>query len=264
MATKTKASSTSSKAKTKKSTASIAERIDALSNLQKIDSEIDRIRTIRGELPLEVEELEADIEGLEKKLTRLEEELDGINTDISNRKNEQKDAQLAIDAYKEKQNNVRNNREFESLNKEIEFQELEVQLHDKKIKEAKAQIEHKKEVIVEVQEEIKARKEHLETKKSELDSIIAETEEEEEKLQKKSDKARKSLDDHLQIAYDRLRKSSKNGLAVVPIDRDACGGCFSRIPPQIQIDIQQQKKIIACENCGRIIIPSEEEATTEK
>lgn len=260
MATKktaeTKAKKSATKTKAKK-TATVAERIEALTNLQKVDSEIDRILIIRGELPLEVEDLEAEIEGFEKRINKLKEELKEVETEISDRENGKKDAQLAIDAYKEKQNNVRNNREYESLSREIEYQELEKQLHDKRIAEAKVAIANKKEVIAEVNDGLKARKENLKFKKSELDSIIAETEKDEEKLLKKSERARKKLDDHLQTAYNRLRTSARNGLAVVPIDRDACGGCFSRIPPQRQIDIQQLKKIIACENCGRIIVPSE-------
>ncbi|HLV41410.1 MAG TPA: C4-type zinc ribbon domain-containing protein [Brumimicrobium sp.] len=250
------------KAKAKSST-TVAERLEALENLQKIDSEIDRILTIRGELPLEVEDLEADIEGLEKRVEKLTGELKDIETDISNRKNEQKDAQAAILAYKEKQNNVRNNREFESLSKEIEYQELEIQLHDKRSKEAKFTIESKKEVIKEVEDRLTGRKKDLKAKKAELENIIAETEKEEEKLNKKSEKAMKQLDDHLRAAYARLRTSAKNGLAVVPVDRDSCGGCFNRIPPQRQLDIVQKKKIIICEHCGRILIPGEEAEAVE-
>lgn len=248
---------TKSTAKTK---LSVAERLEALVNLQEIHSEIDRILTIRGELPLEVEDLEADVEGLEKRIEKLNDELKEFETEISNRKNEQKDAVAAIAQYKEKQNNVRNNREFESLNKEIEYQELDIQLHDKRIKEAKAQIEHKKVVLEEVKEQLGGRKIDLEAKNAELKTIVAETEKDEAKLQKKADKAYKQLDDHLKAAYDRLRGSMKNGLAVVPIDRDSCGGCFNKIPPQRQIDIIQKKKIIACEHCGRILTPGEEHA----
>ena len=250
------------KAKAKSST-TVAERLEALANLQQIDSEIDRLLTIRGELPLEVEDLEADIEGLEKRVEKLTGELKVIETDISDRKNEQKDAQAAILQYKEKQNNVRNNREFESLSKEIEYQELEIQLHEKRAKEAKAQIAHKKVVIDEVQEKLTGRKTDLTVKKAELENIIAETEKDEEKLNKKSEKAMKLLDDHLKTAYQRLRSSAKNGLAVVPVDRDSCGGCFNRIPPQRQLDIVQKKKIIICEHCGRILIPGEEDVVED-
>jgi predicted nucleic acid-binding Zn-ribbon protein len=247
MATKSKA----------KSASTVAERLDALSNLQRIDSEIDRLLTVRGELPLEVEDLEDEISGLQTRINKLTDELNEIETEISDRKNAQKDAQAAIIGYKEKQNNVRNNREFESLSKEIEYQELEIQLHEKKSKEAKYRAEQKKEVLDEAIAKVDKRKEDLVAKKSELDAIVAETEKDEEKLKKQSEKAKKKIDDHLQTAYDRLRENAKNGLAVVPVDRNSCGGCFNRIPPQRQLDIVQKKKIIVCEHCGRILVPSE-------
>ena len=241
-----------------KKTASVEEKLTALANLQKIDSEIDRLLIVRGELPLEVEDLEAEIQGLETRFNKIKDELEEIETEISDRKNAQKDAQTAILAYKEKQNNVRNNREFESLAKEIEFQELEIKLHDKKAKEAEARIENKKEVLTETEERLNLRKGDLEKKKSELEAIITETKKDEDKLIKESDKAKTKIDEHLLNAYERIRKSSKNGLAVVPVDRDACGGCFNRIPPQKQLDIVQRKRIIVCEHCGRILIPGEE------
>jgi predicted nucleic acid-binding Zn-ribbon protein len=247
MATKSKA----------KSVSTVAERLDALSNLQRIDSEIDRLLTVRGELPLEVEDLEDEISGLQTRINKLTDELNEIETEISDRKNAQKDAQAAILGYKEKQNNVRNNREFESLSKEIEYQELEIQLHEKKSKEAKYRAEQKKEVLDEAIAKVDKRKEDLGAKKSELDAIVAETEKDEEKLRKQSEKAKKKIDDHLQTAYDRLRENAKNGLAVVPVDRNSCGGCFNRIPPQRQLDIVQKKKIIVCEHCGRILVPAE-------
>lgn len=242
-----------------KKTSTVAEKLDALVSLQRIDSEIDRLLTIRGELPLEVQDLEDEIQGLAKRISNLEEELKDIETEISDRKIAQKEAQEAIISYKEKQKNVRNNREFESLSKEIEFQELEIQLHEKKSKEASYRAEKKKEVLTETQERIELRKKDLETKQKELNDIVAETQKDEEKLLKESEKAKKSIDDHLLQAYDRLRTNFKNGLAVVPIDRDACGGCFNRIPPQRQLDIVQRKKIIVCEHCGRILVPQTEE-----
>lgn len=243
-----------SKAKT---TVSVAERLDALTNLQRIDSEIDRIITVRGELPLEVEDLEDEITGLETRINNLTQELDDIQTEIVDRKNAQKDAQAAIIAYKAKQENVRNNREFESISKEIEYQELEIQLHEKKSKEAVFRAESKKEVLDEAKERLAMRQGDLDVKKAELDEIIAETEKDVERLNKESDKAKKNIDDHLLQAYDRLRSSAKNGLAVVPVDRDSCGGCFNRIPPQKQLDIVQRKRIIVCEHCGRILVPAE-------
>lgn len=250
------------KSKAKKN-ATVAERLDALTNLQRIDSEIDRLLTVRGELPLEVEDLEDELEGLDKRVQKLTQELEEIETEITDRKNAQKDAQAAILSYKEKQNNVRNNREYESISKEIEFQELEIQLHEKKSKDAAFRAEKKKEALEETKERYEVRKSDLDTKKKELDAIVAETEKDEEKLLKESEKAKKKIDEHLQAAYDRLRSSSKNGLAVVPVDRDSCGGCFNRIPPQKQLDIIQKKRIIVCEHCGRILVPGEENGAPE-
>lgn len=250
MATKSKA----------KNTSTVAEKLDALVNLQRIDSEIDRLLTIRGELPLEVQDLEDEIHGLTTRVSNLEAELKEIETEISDRKIAQKEAQEAIIGYKEKQNNVRNNREFESLSKEIEFQELEIQLHEKKSKEAAYRLEKKKEALEEAKERVENRQKDLEAKQGELDAIISETQKDEAKLRKESDKAKTNIDDHLIQAYDRLRTNFKNGLAVVAIDRDACGGCFNRIPPQRQLDIVQRKKIIVCEHCGRVLVPQSEEA----
>lgn len=246
MATKTKEVST------------IAEKLEALTKLQGIDSEIDRIRTIRGELPLEVQDLEDELEGLETRMNKLQSELSEVETEITDRKNAQKDSQTAIAAYKKKQDNVRNNREYESLSKEIEFQELEIKLNDKKIVEAQVRIEQKKEILDEAKDRFERRKGDLGAKKDELDAIIAETQKDEEKLEKNSTKAQKKIDQRLLRAYTRLRENSKNGLAVVPIDRDSCGGCFNRIPAQRQMDIQTKRKIISCEHCGRILVPAEE------
>lgn len=240
--------------KAKKNEASIAEKLDALFNLQKIDSEIDRIRTIRGELPLEVEDLEDEIEGLSTRVEKLEGELSDAESAIAGYKNTIKEATAAIEKYKEQQNNVRNNREYESLSKEIEFQTLEIQLSEKRIKEAKFDIENKKEVVTTVKETLVRRKGDLDAKKGELDEIVAETQKDEEDLVKKSEKARQSIDDRLLSAYERLRSNSRNGLAVVPIERDSCGGCFNKIPPQRQMDIQAKKKVIVCEHCGRILV----------
>jgi len=247
-------------AKSKAKTSTVAEKLDALINLQRIDSEIDRLHTVRGELPLEVEDLEDELHGLQKRIENLSQELADIEEEISDKKNAQKDAQTAILAYKEKQNNVRNNREFESLDKEIEFQELEIKVLEKKSKEAAYKAEKKQEVLAEAKERFEVRQKDLEVKKQELDAIVAETQKDEEKLEKESVKAKKKIDDHLIVAYERLRSNARNGLAVVPVDRDACGGCFNRIPPQRQIDIEQRKKIIVCEHCGRILVPAEEVA----
>ncbi len=244
---------------TKKKETSIEAKMDALYQLQLIDSEIDRIRTIRGELPLEVQDLEDEMAGLETRVSNLKEEIKEIETEIADRKNAVKDSELAISKYKEQHDKVRNNREFESLAKEIEYQELEIKLHDKKSKEAKLRIASKKEVLDEAIERMNFRAVDLKTKKAELDEIVAETQKDEEKLQKKSDEAKKAIDERLITAYERLRGNSKNGLAVVTVQRDACGGCFNQIPPQRQLDIATKRKVIVCEHCGRILVPEPEE-----
>ena len=236
----------------------VAEKLDALYELQKIDSEIDRIRTIRGELPLEVQDLEDELHGLETRINKIAEEAKELDTEVVDRKNAIKDAETAIAKYKDQQNNVRNNREFESLAKEIEFQELEIKLHDKKGKEAKLRVVNKKELLEEAKERFEFRKGDLNTKQAELDEIVGETKKEEDALLKKSEDAKKKIDTRLVFAYNRLRDNAKNGLAVVPVDRDACGGCFNKIPPQRQLDIQAKKKVLVCEHCGRILVPSEE------
>ncbi len=246
------------KASTKETT--IAEKLDALYALQKIDSQIDKIRTVRGELPLEVQDLEDEIEGLETRIKKMQDEAKELETEVTDRKNAIKDSETAIAKFKEQQNNVRNNREFESLAKEIEFQDLEMKLHDKRIKEAKAKIASKKEVLDEAKERLEMRKGDLKEKKGELDEIVAETQKEEETLLEASNKAKAAIDDRLIAAYDRLRTNAKNGLAVVGVDRDSCGGCFNKIPPQRQLDIQTKRKVIVCEHCGRILVPTTEEA----
>jgi predicted nucleic acid-binding Zn-ribbon protein len=243
-----------------KKEATVAEKLDSLYNLQLIDSEIDRIRTVRGELPLEVQDLEDELAGLDTRIAKMEDEINALDTDVSDRKNANKEAEAAIAKYKEQQNNVRNNREFESISKEVEYQELEIKLNEKRSKEAKAKVAHKKEVLSEAIERRGLRSQDLDAKTAELDEIIAETQTQEEKLIKKSKAALKSLDTRLGNAYTRLRNNAKNGLAVVPVDRDSCGGCFNKIPPQRQLDIHTKKKVIACEHCGRILVPSQETA----
>lgn len=238
---------------------SVAEKLDALFELQKIDSEIDRIRTVRGELPLEVQDLEDELVGLETRLKKLQDEIKDVDQEALDRKNAIKDAEAAIAKYKEQQNNVRNNREFESLDKEIEFQTLEIKLHEKRIKEAKFAMSGKKEAMEEAKARLDLRKGDLATKKAELDEIINETQKDEDVLTEKSNKAKSLIDDRLVIAYTRLRENAKNGLAVVPIDRDSCGGCFNKIPPQRQLDIQSKRKVIVCEHCGRILVPTQED-----
>jgi predicted nucleic acid-binding Zn-ribbon protein len=224
--------------------------------LQKIDSQIDKIRTVRGELPLEVQDLEDEIEGLETRINKMQDEVRELDTEVIDRKNAMKDAEIAIAKFKEQQNNVRNNREFESLDKEIEFQELEIKLHEKRSKEAKIKVISKKEVLDEAKTRLDFRKGDLSVKKAELDEIVGETQKEEEALIAKSEKAKAAIDQRLITAYDRLRTNAKNGLAVVGVDRDSCGGCFNKIPPQRQLDIESKRKVIVCEHCGRILVPA--------
>ncbi len=242
-------------AKAAKKEIGVAEKLDALFELQKIDSEIDKIRTIRGELPLEVQDLEDEVAGLQTRISNFESELKELETEISDRKNASKESESAIAKYKEQQNNVRNNREYDSLSKEIEFQELEIKLHEKKSKEAKFKMESKVEVVESAKTQLEFRINDLATKKAELDAIIAETQVDEDRLLKSSENAKKNIEERLLFAYDRLRTNAKNGLAVVSVDRDACGGCFNKIPAQRQLDIETKKKIIVCEHCGRILYP---------
>jgi len=236
---------------------SVEEKLTALYNLQKIDSEIDRIRTIRGELPLEVQDLEDDIAGLETRLQNLTDEVNAFEDAIVQRKNMITDALAAIKKYEAQQGKVRNNREFDSLNKEIEFQNLEIQLCEKKMNEFKANIEAKNELIEVAKGNLSDRKKDLEAKKAELAGIIEETEKDEEKLVKQSKDAEKVIEERLLSAYKRIRGSSRNGLAVVKVERNACGGCFNLIPPQRQLDISLRKKIIVCEHCGRVLVDPE-------
>ena len=240
-----------------KKEATIAEKLDALFELQKIDSEIDRIRTIRGELPLEVQDLEDEISGLNTRIAKINEEIKEVETEISDRKQASKDSETAISKYKEQQNNVRNNREFESLSKEIEFQELEIKLNEKKSKEAKFKIEGKKELLSDATDRLTMKNEDLASKKAELDAIVSETQKDEDKLIKSSEVAKKKIESRLIFAYSRLRENAKNGLAVVQVMRGSCGGCFNKIPPQRQLDIVTKRKIIVCEHCGRILVPVE-------
>lgn len=234
--------------------ASVEEKLSALYELQSIDSKIDKIRTVRGELPLEIKDLEDSVEQLATRLEKMQEEMRQSETIISDKKNLMKDAESAIKKYKSQQNKVRNNREYESLTKEIEFQTLEIQLAERKIKEYKASLTAKKEQIELQEEELKERKSRLKEKQGELDEIIAETEKEETALLKKSKTAEDKIEERLLNAYKRIRSNTRNGLAVVPIERDACGGCYSKIPPQRQLDIKLHKKLIVCEHCGRVLV----------
>ncbi|MEZ4852694.1 zinc ribbon domain-containing protein [Flavobacterium sp.] len=239
-------------AKTKELT--VEDKLKALYSLQLIDSKIDEIRSVRGELPLEVEDLEAEVEGLTKRLEKLKLELDDVDHQVKEKKNAIDEHKAAIKKYKDQQNNVRNNREYNSLSKEIEFQELEIQLAEKHIKEMKASIEHKKEVVSQTKEKLDSKQTHLKHKKGELKDIMSETEKEEELLLKKSDEFQKQIEDRLLSAYKRIRENVRNGLAVVSIERGASAGSFFTIPPQTQMEIAGRKKIITDEHSGRILV----------
>jgi predicted nucleic acid-binding Zn-ribbon protein len=245
------------KTKSHESEISVEERLRALYGLQLVDSEIDKIKTLRGELPLEVQDLEDEIAGLETRLGNLKEEVITLEKSVSKKNNEITDAEALIKKYEEQQKNVRNNREFDSLSKEIEYQNLEIELFNKKIKEFNFLIEEKKLVIADSEVTLAERKTDLENKKSELDEIISDTQKEEEGLYKKSARVQTIIEDRLLTAYKRIRSNARNGLAVVPVQRDACGGCFNQIPPQRQLDIKSRKKIIVCEYCGRILVDDE-------
>ena len=245
------------KAKAHESEISVEERLRALYSLQLVDSEIDKIKTLRGELPLEVQDLEDEIAGLETRLGNLKEEVVVLEKSVDKKNIEITESEALIKKYEEQQKNVRNNREFDSLSKEIEYQNLEIELYNKKIREFNSQIEEKKVVIAESEATLADRQTDLDNKKSELDEIISDTQKEEEGLYKKLDKVQLIIEDRLLTAYKRIRSNARNGLAVVPVQRDACGGCFNQIPPQRQLDIKSRKKIIVCEYCGRILVDDE-------
>ncbi len=245
------------KTKTHDAEIPVEDRLRALYSLQLVDSEIDKIKILRGELPLEVQDLEDDIAGLETRLGNLKDEVTSVEKSIQKKHGEITDAEALIKKYEEQQKNVRNNREFDSLSKEIEYQNLEIELLNKKIKEFQVTVEEKKAVIQESEATLNERKIDLENKRSELDEIISDTQKEEEGLYKKLDKVQGIIEERLLTAYKRIRSNARNGLAVVPVQRDACGGCFNQIPPQRQLDIKSRKKIIVCEYCGRILVDDE-------
>ena len=243
----------------KKETAdlSIEEKLKNLYELQTMLSEIDKIKTLRGELPLEVQDLEDELEGLATRIEKIRGEINDLNADIATRKQNIETCNASITKYSDQLNNVRNNREYESLSKEIEYQTLDVQLNEKRIKEAQSAIEHKNEEITHCTDLMEERRADLDMKKSELDEIISETKAEEEKLRERAKALEATIEPRLLLAFKRSRKNSRNGLGIVYVQRDACGGCFNKIPPQRQLDIRMRKKIIVCEYCGRIMIDPE-------
>lgn len=232
----------------------VEEKLRALYDLQLIDSRIDEIKNVRGELPLEVQDLEDEVAGMNTRMEKLKADLEVIEDDIKAKKNSIETSKDYIKKYTAQQDNVRNNREFNALSKEVEFQELEIQLAEKHIKEYKAQIEQKNAVIEETQSRLGAREDHLKHKQGELNEILSETKKEEESLIKQSEKYEKQIEDRLVNAYKRIRGNVKNGLAVVPVERGASGGSFFTIPPQVQAEIASRKKIITDEHSGRILV----------
>ena len=226
----------------------------ALYELQKIDSQIDEINKVKGELPLEVQDLEDELAGLNTRIENINAEIEELNSLTRQRKREVDQAKIMIGNYKEQQNNVRNNREFDAINKEIEYQELEIELAEKRLKEYALQTKNKKAVIDDTTALIEERTIDYKAKKEELDSIETETAQQVAELMAKAEQAKQHIDERLLAAYNRIRSNVRNGLAVVTVTRDACGGCFNRIPPQRQADIRQGKKFIVCEYCGRILV----------
>lgn len=241
----------------KKKEVSVEQKLRDLYDLQLVDSRKDKIRNMRGELPLEVEDLEDEVAGLTKRIEKMQIALEEIDTKIKDKKIFISETEDRIKKYKKQQENVRNNREFDALSKEIEYQELEIELAEKHIKEFYAQTEHKKEVLEEKQKEIDEKQNHLNHKKSELENILKETEKEEKALEKESEKLKDKIEDRLVKAYERIRASVKNGLALVTIERGASGGSFFTIPPQVQAEIAARRRIITDEHSGRILVDQE-------
>ncbi|MEY3873382.1 MAG: hypothetical protein RL363_103 [Bacteroidota bacterium] len=241
---------------------SVEEKLVNLYKLQTVDSKIDEIEVLRGELPMEVKDLEDEVQGLLNRQTRIEEEINGITEFIESKKEAIKESEALLVKYEQQSENVKNNREFEAINKEIEMQGLEIKLAEKHIRDANEELGEKIKVLDAAKKTIAVKDGVLQHKKGELEKIIADTEIEEKELRAKSADARGHIDERLLYSYDRIRSSYRNGLAVVTVERDACGGCFNSIPPQRQSEIRLHKKIIVCENCGRILV--EEDVTSKK
>ncbi|MEM0991553.1 MAG: C4-type zinc ribbon domain-containing protein [Bacteroidota bacterium] len=232
----------------------VEEKLRQLYELQLIDNELTELHILKGELPMEVKDLEDEIEGLQTRLDRLQNQIDDQDAEIGRHKANIEEANNLIARYSTQLDNVKNNREYEALTKELELQRLEIQLSEKRMREADIVIEDKKEKQSETQGRADQKIKDLERKKVELKKITEDTEKQEKKLIKEADKLRKRIEDRLLKAYDRTRTSYRNGLAVVPVERNSCGGCFNHVPPQIQLEIGMRKKIIACEHCGRILV----------
>ena len=241
----------------------VAKKLDSLVKLQSIDSERDELIKVRGALPDEVMDLEDEIAGYQTRVEKQNQELADLEDNINSNKAAIKDAEKLIKKYEEQQMNVRNNREYDAITKEVELQQLEIQILEKRIKEAYAKIDTKKEEIEQTKNTLSEREKDLDSKKAELDTITKESEADEEKLLKDRDKAAKNVEERLFKSYEKVRKNMRNGLAVVPVKRGACGGCFNVVPPQQQAEIREKKKIIVCEHCGRILADVEDEIVEE-
>jgi predicted nucleic acid-binding Zn-ribbon protein len=233
---------------------SVEEKLSALVTLQKIESKLDELHILKGELPIEVADLEDEIQGLHARQTRIEEEINGVTDFIELRKGEIKEADALIKKYEKQSNDVKNNREFEAINKEIETKQLDVKLAEKHIKDATEDIAEKAVALEKVKKNIATKQGVLTNKKEELEKITVANEKDEKHFGKQAQEARTHVDARLLTSYDKIRSSYRNGLSVVPVERDACGGCFNAIPPQKQSEIKQHKKIMICENCGRILV----------
>ena len=236
---------------------SVEEKLTSLVTLQKIESKLDEIHILKGELPMEVADLEDEIQGLHSRQTRIEEEINGVTEFIEQRKNAIKEAEALVKKYEKQSDNVKNNREFEAINKEVEMQQLEVKLAEKHIKDATDEIAEKGILLEKAKKNIAAKESVLATKKGELEKIINETEKEEKHYNAEAADSRTHVDERLLLSYDRIRKNYRNGLAVVPVERDSCGGCFHAIPPQKQSEIKLRKKVMVCENCGRVLVDTD-------
>jgi uncharacterized protein len=230
----------------------VAQKLEALVKLQTIDSKLDELNKIRGDLPEEVRDLEDELAGYETRVGKFQNEIKSLEEDIQKNKQAIKDAEKLIKKYEDQQNNVRNNREYDAITKEIELQHLEIQISEKRTKEAHTKIDYKKDEIERTKKAFDERKKDLDLKKKELDSIVGESKDEESKLLKEREKAAAVIEERLLNSYNKIRKNVINGLAVVSVKRDACGGCFNTVPPQRQVDIKDKKKLIVCEHCGRI------------
>lgn len=236
---------------------SVEEKLSTLVHLQKMDSKLDEIRILKGELPMEVADLEDEVQGLHARQIRIEEEINGVTEFIAQKKEAIKEAEALIKKYEKQSENVKNNREFEAINKEMEMQQLEVKLCEKHIKDANEEIGEKADLLEKAKKAIALKEGVLNSKKAELEKIIATTEKEEKQFNEQAEQARHSVDPRLLASYEKIRKNYRNGLAVVPVERDACGGCFYSIPPQKQSEIKQHKKVMVCENCGRILVDAD-------